>query len=181
LGLNASCLTATLIISYVLDGQVYVYMYGDGCVVLQKNDNTMDIESIEFTNNAPYYLAYIIDQNKHQIYHDNKNSMTMITTQNGVERIYKDFAYDYRLKMVFKVSEYKTIFICTDGIDSFFKKEGIQQHLIKSLDILPPFMAFKNTKGAFLQRRMKKAIKALEDDNIFHGDDLTIGAYLRTE
>ena len=68
LGLKTSCLDATLIIAYVHDDRVHIYMYGDGVVVIQRNDGQIAMMEIEYTKNAPNYLSYRIDPERKDLY-----------------------------------------------------------------------------------------------------------------
>ncbi len=183
LGLKVGCLDATLIISYELDGTVYVYMYGDGSVIFKKNDGMIQVNAIEFSNNAPYYLSYLIDDFRGEIYYQNKNQKVMEMTidggQSGTEMLPVLYAYDAEVVLKYKVSENPTIFICSDGIQSFIKKDPSQRDVIPVHSFIYDMMAFKNIKGEFLKRRLKRALKDLENNGIVHYDDLSIGAYTR--
>lgn len=175
LGLKISCLDATLIISYELDGTIYLYMYGDGVIVLKDKNNNFIIDYVEFSNNAPYYLTYLVDEFRDEIYYKNKNSKKLNTI--GYIEASKEFAYDAPIVFQYNTSNWSNIFICSDGIQSFIKKDPSQRDIISPLDIVPDMMAFKNIKGEFLKRRLKRALKKFDDDGIIHYDDLSIGAY----
>jgi len=179
LGLKISCLTATLIISYVLDDVVYVYMYGDGAVAVQRNNDEINIHSVSFTNNAPYYLSYLIDEYRDQTYYEAKNSKILCRTYGDGSKISDEIAYDAKVVHQYGLNRCKNIFICSDGIESFIKKDPRNREILNPQEILPDLMAFKNLKGEFLKRRMKRALTELENQGIGHFDDLSIGAYTR--
>jgi len=174
LGLKVGCLDATLIISYELDGTVYVYMYGDGAVVRKNKGGIIQVDSISFTNNAPYYLSYLIDEFRDEIYHSNKNEKALQSACN-----IRHLAYDAEIVLKYSTRTYPNIFICSDGIESFIKKDPSQRDILDPHVVLPDMMAFKTTRGEFLKRRMKRALKDLDDQGITHYDDLSIGAYTR--
>jgi len=181
LGLKISCLDATLIVSYELDGTVFVHMYGDGAVVVKYTDGFIQVDRMEFTNNAPYYLSYLIDEYRDEVYHLNNNEKTYyIDFSDGRMPFSQMMAYDCKMTFSFSLTTNPTIFICSDGIESFIKKDPSQRDILKPLEVLMDFMAFKNVKGEFLKRRMKKALKNLDNQGITHYDDLSIGAYTRT-
>ena len=178
LGLSISCLDATLIVSYEIDGTVHIYMYGDGVVIASDGENIL-IDYIEFTNNAPYYLTYLIDEFRDEVYHSNKNSKALITRYKDEELLKNRLAYDSKVVMKHSTSEYPTILICSDGIQSFIKKDPSQRDVLPIEVVAPEMLAFKNLKGEFLKRRLKRALKTFENDGIVHYDDLSIGAYTR--
>jgi len=179
LGLKVTCLDATLIVSYELDDTVYVYMYGDGAVVAKEERGSIHVDSIKFTNNAPYYLSYLIDESRDDIYHENKNSKSLNMACEDGSADFKELAYDAKIILKYNLSAHPNIFICSDGIESFVKKDPSQRDILTPLEVLPDMMAFKTTKGEFLKRRLKRALKNLNDDGIVHYDDLSIGAYTR--
>ncbi len=179
LGLKISCLDATLIISYVLDDTVYVYMYGDGAVVSQTENGAIQVDHIEYTNNAPYYLSYLIDEVRDEIYHQNKNSKTLSMTYDDRSTNFDNLAYDAKTILKYNIDTHQSIFICSDGIESFIKKDPTKRDILQPHNVLPEMMAFKNVKGEFLKRRMKRALTDLENQGITHYDDLSIGAYTR--
>jgi hypothetical protein len=181
LGLRAECLDATLIVSYELDDVVYVYIYGDGVVATKNDVGFIQADHVKFTNNAPYYLSYLIDEFRDEMYHENKNQKSMhMTHQNGHMTSY-NMAYDSKTVLKYNLDRYPNIFICSDGIESFIKKDPSQRDTLEPHEVLPDMMEFKTIKGEFLKRRMKRALKDLESQGITHYDDLSIGAYARVK
>lgn len=177
LGLTLNCLDATLMVSYFIDNRLYVFVYGDGVIVLKKGDE-FSYYIVDFSNNAPYYLSYLIDDFRNDLYHQNKNSKFVkeIHPTHHAERT-EECAYDFPLLFVFNKEEFDTLFISSDGITSFIDNNPTARTLHELPTIVPPFMDFKNTKGEYLKRRMKKALKYTNDMGIVHFDDLSIGAY----
>lgn len=173
LGLRVSCLDATLIIAYEFDGEYNIYMYGDGVVVVQGHDNQISIMEIDFTKNAPYYLSYRIDPERMDLYHRMGQDLNINNNIDG--RLNgNSYAYDYKTKFRYNTQFFKNILICSDGLSSFTKGTEPEQ----TLEIAKEFLAYKSTKGEFLKRRLKRAIKIYEADGINHNDDLSVGAFL---
>lgn len=176
LGLNQSCLNATLIISYVFDNKYFIYMYGDGCIVLQTSDKKICVLEVEYTKNAPYYLAYMINPENKDLFHKLGQDMIIKEMRNG-ETTENKYAYDYGTKWVESVELFPRILIASDGLASF-------QKCIQPIDsniIAKEFLEYKSTKGEFLKRRLKRAIKIYEGDDLHHMDDLSVGAFLSEE
>lgn len=176
LGLNIACLDATLIISYYIDGEVKIHMYGDGCIVLKRGGN-FNYTMVDFSRNAPYYLSYLVDDYRNEIYHDLKNDL-FITDITNEEPSEIRWAYDANLEFNYKTSDFDTLFIASDGLSSFIDNNPTARTPHPIDEVTPGFMAFKNTKGEYLQRRMKKAMKHMENMGIVHYDDLSIGSYI---
>jgi len=181
LGLSISCLDTTLLVSYYLDNHVHTFIYGDGAVILQKNSGEIEVQSVEFSNNAPYYLSYKIDPSRDEIYYQNKNSLFVVIERDDDSVSKAEFAYDAIFALEYSMSEYKTILVCSDGIKSFIKKDPRERQMIPVHGIIQPMIDFKNVKGEFLKRRLKRALRSFDQNGIGHVDDLSIGAYLRIE
>ena len=170
LGLNLECLDATLIVSIFNNNHVNIFMYGDGTIIT-KNQDQIDIISISFSKNAPYYLSYLIDDYKADIY--SEEGIKKHIYLNG--KFYDDEAYDYPSVYFKNLNVYDTVMIMSDGIESFQKD-------FKSCDIneiSKRFLDIKVRNGEFLKRTLKSAMKDFSKENITHYDDLSVGAFIR--
>jgi len=177
LGLSRSCLTATLIVAYYIDGNLRVMMYGDGSVVTVGNMGSIEITSIEYESNAPYYLVYLIDQFRHDLYEE-KSPMKTIKTIYGDSSVNEEtVAYDQPSVFNINMNLNQIVLPMSDGIDSFLHGQERQS----AEQIMPLFVNFKNTKGEFLKRRLNKQMKSFAKSGIHHFDDLSIGAFLKIE
>lgn len=182
LGLSKRCLDSTLIISFLCDEQLSVYMYGDGIIAYQKDGVTVIITT-EYTKNAPFYLSYLIDDERMDNYHEMKTEQLVKTYIDGKLNHEQSFAYDY--KGVFRLPDFEnrcdSLLVCSDGIQSFIVKDSAQRRVIKVHDIIPDLMSFKTLKGCFLKRRMNILLKNFNKNGIGHFDDLSVGAFLTTK
>jgi serine/threonine protein phosphatase PrpC len=178
LGLERSCLDATLIISYVYKKLIHIYMYGDGVIVMKDRSGEIKIVTVDYTQNTPYYLSYLIDEKCDQLYYK-KKIQKKITHALKVPGSSFDLieAYDKPYYHAINMDIYPCVFVCSDGIKSFVEDNKIMD----PYDYIYNFMNYKNTNGEFLKRRMKRALLDLSSDNIKHFDDLSIGAYLNLE
>ena len=176
LGLSISCLTATLTVAYFIDGHVRVMMYGDGSFAKVFGEQ-YDMLSVEYSGNAPYYLVYLIDSFRHDIYDQNKPVKKIITTYSDGSEGVEEFAYDHPLDLTFSMNYMTSFLIASDGVDSFL--DGMKA--MKAFPMIKQFVAFKNTKGEFLKRRLNKMMKVLAKSNMNHYDDLSVGVFLKVE
>ena len=177
LGLSKSCLTATLIVAYYLDNQIRIMIYGDGSFVTVGSMGGIDITSIEYEGNAPYYLVYLVDQFRHELYHERSpRKLIKFTYSDGSKRD-EDVAYDSPLDFKLSTTVNPLVLPMSDGIDSFLHGTDRQP----AEQFMPLFVDFKNTKGEFLKRRLNKQMKSFTRSGIHHFDDLSIGAFLKIE
>jgi len=180
LGIDLTCLDATLIISFMLPKLIHVYIYGDGYIIMVNKQKEIESTKISFSDNAPYYLSYTTDFFRKKTYSDKKHILTIQThkTIGGISSI-DDILYDYPLHYSFIPSYYKEIYIASDGIDSFMKN-GVKlptENIIKSLLNIEKENRDKTTKGVFIQRRCRNAIKAIRKEGWDHYDDISFGGF----
>lgn len=189
LGLPTRCLDATLIVAIANEFQIQIVFFGDGFVYsIGKDDSVIisNLDQIKYEQNAPYYLSYRIDPFRANLYHQMRNNIKIVTKYeiNGdiksVENDESLFAYDMPIFLKFDRKKFSSIFISSDGLESF-----IVPHLEGQIKIDPfslmkdEFSQLKNTVGEFLKRRCKRAISNLEKEReIIHYDDFSIGAFL---
>ena len=176
LGLNKTCLDATLIIAYECDGKYHIYMYGDGVVIIESKDKKLFAMEIEFTKNAPYYLSYRIDPERMDLFHKMEQDLLIKHPSRG-DKDPLIYAYDYQTRFCYETYYFPRILICSDGATSFM--QGTEP--FPNLDVAKEFLAFKSIKGEFLKRRLKRALKIYDEAGVHHMDDLSVGAFLYEE
>lgn len=189
MGLKTSCLDATLIVGYVVENIFYGHMFGDGYIITKSTENgslLYEIRWVEYSKNAPYYLSYLIDNERAKLYHEMKiskhlNMKWIPYGENPASESHPiECAYDLPLTFKQAMDKYNTVLICSDGISSFLgPTEGTNSNkLIEVQELLPDLFGFKITKGEFLKRRCNKYMKWLKKNEMEHFDDLSIGAFL---
>ena len=166
LGLGRTCLDATLIVSYLSGNRIFVHMYGDGFIIHRRPGEDIWILNVSFTGNAPYYLSYRLDPGRALLYHEKQYHMNIGNQPRPC---------DAPVSLNFPIEADATLLVASDGIDSFIDDCGRKKNYH---DYLCEFTEFKNFKGEFLKRRMKKAIKTLERKGFTHYDDISAGAFL---
>jgi len=178
LGLTDTCLDATLIVVYPMLSYLNIVFYGDGLVILEDSKGELEIFSIHYTLNAPYYLSYKINPKRRLDYHNMKVTKKVLETVHGKE-IEGEMAYDnpFVLNINLITSGYRKIMICTDGIESFLKGDEKPDKEMLNL-IFKQCLSFKTTSGEFLKRRMSRVLKDLKSEGWDHYDDLTAGVIL---
>jgi len=150
-------------------------MYGDGAVIVKNKNDTIALMEVEYTQNAPFYLSYRIHPEAMDLFHQMKQDLIIRTTFEHAAQ--HSYAYDYETKFSYDIDKFPRILICSDGISSFMNGTEPEQ----TIEIAKEFLAYKSMKGEFLKRRLKRAIKVYESNNIYHNDDLSVGAFINEE
>jgi hypothetical protein len=169
LGICRQSLDATLIVSFVFEGEARTFVYGDGFVVAIREGGEMELSGIDYEQNAPDYLSYRLDSPRQHVFREKVREKTV---GNRLMSVDSPVIFRHSLK------HYPVVLVASDGIASFTEQSGKRRE--------PVFVAqqcarFKNTAGAFLKRRMKRAIREMEKEGTFHFDDISAGAFIRPE
>ncbi len=188
LGLNRDSLDATLIISWIdwftEEGLTVpfsnIYIYGDAVVGHKKKEGFQTLEIDYPPANAPYYLSYELDPARKQAYHELKVSKVLKFTDPDGTVAREQWAYDSPTTLMANMRFDNPILMASDGLASFYAQAGHAPPIaISASSMVPEFLSFKGTKGSFLQRRASKAIqKARKDREVYHFDDISLGAYI---
>jgi len=195
------CLDATLIIAYKFKGYYHIYMYGDGVVFRVDTNDVIKYTRAYYKPNAPGYLRYRIDgyekyQNTNVVKltdsHFGLNSYDsmepwhhiiseddikiLLVASDGVESfLYNDQVifktlYNELLKTI-KDSRLMSINLVTPDVITPKEKELNWENVVGEM------IAFKNTNGIFLKRRVKKVLKNYLKKGFINDDDLSIGCF----
>lgn len=164
LGANKTCLYSTLIVSWLVDNLIHVYVYGDGNILATRKSGTVRNINISFTNNAPYYLAYWNNEKDIKEYKEWKTEKIVTDSPYGTEHYFPDSYTTY----TFSLNEYKSILIASDGIETFNTDTN---------ELISKLVQFKSTKNRFILRRTRKVLREYEKQGITHYDDLSIGGF----
>ncbi len=57
-------LDATVMLAFLHENNIMVYVYGDGCLLFKDHAGNVGTIEVIFTHNAPYYLTYWFDQER---------------------------------------------------------------------------------------------------------------------
>ena len=174
LGLPAQSVDATLLSAHVIGDELIVACSGDGVIILESQSGVLDVYAVSSPSGYPFYpsyahqperLAELVAHNRctKQIKHGER-----VTTSDALTIAFK-----------LNVAEYKYAAIASDGVNSFFHTQpatnGKRLEPLALPDVLTEFWSFKNSHGAFVERRMKRFKKDTQPKGWQHADDLAIG------
>jgi hypothetical protein len=182
MGMRRSCLNATLMIAIEYEDEINVLMYGDGYLIFKETNGTVKHKYLKYANNAPYYLSYWGNANEHDSFLSfNKQEKDLLTLSEFDGNITTEFIFPYNKPMVFKFDKtmLSWISLLSDGIESFtFVNELGAKERVPTMGVIDKLTSFKNFEGEFVKRRVKRALKDMEKDMIFHEDDLSVAVML---
>jgi hypothetical protein len=182
-GLDSSCLSSTLIISFAINEKICTMIYGDGFIFRVGRDGKVYTRYIDFKNNAPYYLQYLINNGANKNYikgvgEEINESQTNYELYEDDLKITKT-KYDSPIIYVCDISDTSMVMVTSDGINSFTDHNS-KAHIDYDI-ILQKLLAIKNPTGVYIQRRAGRMLDDLIAANILNWDDFSVGALSITE
>jgi hypothetical protein len=185
IGVAAESVDATLLSAHVSGDNLIVACSGDGAIVLESQTGVLDVYAISSPSGYPFYPTYIHQPERLAELVDNDRSRKQVKhfrrSAAGESFTLIEEAGSDRLTEVLnvKAAEYKYAAVASDGIHSFFHTQqsmnGKRVEAVSMTEILDSFWSFKNSHGAFVERRMKRFRKDAQANGWQHGDDLSIG------
>jgi hypothetical protein len=151
IGLPPESVDATLMSIHVNGDELVIACSGDGVIMLESRAGILDVHTISSPSGYPFYPSYL-----HQ-----PDRLAVLVHNDRCTKTFK-----------FNVADYKYAAIASDGMTSFYSK-GVGS--LSLPDVLKEFWAFKNSHGAFVERRMKRFKKDTQPKGWKHADDLAIG------
>lgn len=155
-------------------------LFGDGSIVLVKNNGNIVHIEIEYDNNSPFYPCYLDLPTTASYFNDTWHHRTVTTTTYATSRIYKDeeklTTIETGLYTVHLDKDVVKSFVFSDGLTSFTTPSGFIPH---TTELIRELILSKLTTHGFIQRRSKRFFKqyCVEKD-IRNHDDFSIGAML---
>ncbi len=178
LGLDDSAVDATLMVAFFKRDQVYVHLYGDGCVLARRADGSLWAMRVNYACNSPYYLSYLASPERRLCYQqavgDSAQSVHILD-DDGLA--FQRRAYDHPLLLQMAVDEFQVLAVATDGVDSLIHADNGDRLDLRA--VAKEFMAFANPNGAFVKRRLRRALQCYARQDIHNSDDIGFGVFVR--
>lgn len=178
LNLPYSTLDATLMICFVIDQNVYVYVYGDGVVGIQHTYGVHNCFLVD-SGDRPYYPSYSLQRSRLKQYlSERKTDCDVEQYNSGTDGWLQQASYSRRdpETFVYSISEVSAISICSDGVSRMLKKDT--QYLLPTYQVVLDLMNYKSRKGVFVQRRVKSYLRKNSDVGIYPYDDVSMATLL---
>lgn len=176
LGLDRSCLDATLLIAIIIDGHIHFRLWGDGNIYYKYKDKDLSWINVSYTPEIPYYPSYELDDELNDRYKRKvlqKEIVKTVTSQRDQHIVIdrdplsptlNDYEHD------FPIDGLEYFLLSTDGTETFLQNGDPmdQGEVVKELT------SFKSLHGQFVGKRMNKMLKSFGKQGIIHYDDCTV-------
>lgn len=180
LGLDPAVLDATLLIAWCDRTTVRVHLYGDGCLAARNAEGGVATIRVEYAENAPYYLSYLLDSERWAFYQEaigEPATAQSIHYQSDTGESTRQERFDAPAVFEFDLAAFPVVAVATDGLDSFVEAEtgaGLDLRTVarEMLDFTP-------LEDAFVQRRLRQTLNQYARRQVFNKDDIGLGAFVR--
>ncbi len=177
LGNSSSSLDATLLVANLNgQGEFHCYAAGDGYIAARMRSGELRLWEID-DGPAPAYLSYSLDRERLQRYWDEWGIRRRITASVDGEVVSERFVSlqdDYVFQLRLSTHEVETVFLMSDGVNSFQDGAGERVDVRSVVDEL---CALKSVRGEFVRRRVRRFLgKTCGRRSWIHDDDLSIAA-----
>jgi hypothetical protein len=180
LGLRPQAVDATLLTAHLHGGELVVGCSGDGVVCLQTTEGALDVYVVSYPQGYPVYPAYARQPARLRALDTAgraRKEVTRLRAASAEEPLRPArVSGGEALTEVFAVSAagYRFVTLLSDGAHSFLRPERAGP--IPAESFLTQLVSYKNTRGAFVSRRMQGFLKDCQRKGWRHADDLSLAA-----
>ena len=181
LGLRPEALDATLLIAWCDGATVYAHLYGDGCIAVRRVAGAMSVVQIEYAENAPYYLSYLLDPERWAFYREAIGDPATAQSvrylgETGESTRREHFAAPTVFS--FDLATFPVVAVATDGLASFMNVATGERGAV--LDVARTLLDFHDPNDDFVKLRLHEVLIEYGRQRLFNLDDLGLGVFVRT-
>ncbi|MCP4696279.1 MAG: protein phosphatase 2C domain-containing protein [Gammaproteobacteria bacterium] len=175
LQLDNCVLDATLMLAFLYNDSIQVYVYGDGALLFKDKAGKTGTIEIAFTHNAPYYLSYWHDAERQALYakHEEKPLAVMNSAHEKAEA--EPIAYSTPLRFTFPLEKYKFVGIASDGVTQVI--DTVLSARVPLDEVARDLLAFEDLEGKFVKDHTERVLRQYENRRRYPADDLSIGVF----
>ncbi len=171
LGLAPSALQATLLVAFVHAEQVTVFLLGDGAVMAVSGDGSLELVEVGYSHNAPYYPVYYTDPAGARRYRRCSQGAEKWLRQGGRTTTEAVIAPTV---LHWPVAQLRALWLASDGLSSLHHATDPQP--LALAEVATTLTSGLVGEGAFVKRRLRRALKHWERAGVVHDDDIGIAA-----
>jgi hypothetical protein len=175
LQLSDGVLDATVMLAFLQEDNIMVYVYGDGCLLFTDHDGNIGTIEVVFTHNAPFYLTYWV--NKERLLEYAMSEPEPLLLRDSVNGLSEPKAFQTPLIFSLPLKKYKFIGIASDGASHFVDIKKSEK--MPLYGIATNLLAFPDTSNEFIKRHTIDVLAQQAKIGIYPIDDLSIGVFVQ--
>lgn len=180
LKLDPTVLDATLLIVWCDGSMVHAHLYGDGCLAVRNAEGGVATIRVEYAENAPYYLSYLLDPERWALYQEaigEPATAQSVHYRSDAGESARQERFDAPTVFSFDLAAFPVVAVATDGLDSFVAAETGARLDLRT--VARAMLDFHHLDGAFVQRRLREMLFDYAQQRAFNVDDIGLGAFIR--
>ncbi|MCB1918486.1 MAG: protein phosphatase 2C domain-containing protein [Candidatus Competibacteraceae bacterium] len=181
LGVDTAVLDATLLIAWCDGEAIHSHLYGDGCIATRQADGSVRAIQIEYAENAPFYLSYLLDAKRCALYCEAVGNAQMAQSIHEFgegEATVRQAAFDAPIVFSFPLATFPTVAVATDGLHSLMNVETGKR--VEILEVARRLLDFPNLEAGFMKRQIRSVLVEYGQQKVFNLDDVGMGVFVRT-
>ncbi len=183
LDLRPDCLDATLLTLTAAGGAFAACCHGDGVVALGRHDGRLEVHAVSYAASYPGYPSYRLDtarQCQWEAQPGNEKRVTRwVLGEDGAAEETACLSHRPYELWAGTADEYRFAAVLSDGVQSFTETcetdTSRSPRSVPLAETLPSLLAFKGSRGQFVQRRVTAFFKDCAARRRQHGDDFSLG------
>jgi serine/threonine protein phosphatase PrpC len=188
--ISRDSLQATLLIAAMLNGNAFIFAWGDGVIIKSISEYSKNVDEIDYPlTNAPVYLMTDVNaynekfagqlEKRVQRYQftssldtspDNSDKFIVVNQKKEIFRPYQSPSL-----YVFSIKPRDCITIATDGLVQYQDQD---KNPVKTELIIPQILDYPNCNGQFVKRTMNFMKRDLVKKGWSHSDDIGIATLI---
>lgn len=169
---KSSLFDCTILLCFKKNNNIDIVIYGDGNIITKNKKGDIDITTISYNNNMPYYLSYNIDEERKKEY---SRCHPVITICKNNKIVYEHNNWSQPYIATHDINDYHFVGISSDGLNNIHDKTG---NKIDVMEIVTPLLDFKTSKGKFMTRRCRSQLREFRQKGYIITDDISIGGFI---
>ncbi|MGI9296580.1 MAG: protein phosphatase 2C domain-containing protein [Gammaproteobacteria bacterium] len=178
--LNADDLLATMLYVRARDGTAWAQVMGDGVVAIKYANGRIEMERFMWNEGAPMYPAYLVGQlYEFYAFHDTERPFQRESWECSSDGTYQEGSvlnYPATSATAFGINGASVPFDKSVAVVAVFSDGIGEVEGVDWKDAVVEAMAFKTFSGAFVRRRMIRAVKTWEKEGHHPKDDISMAA-----
>lgn len=183
LGLDDEVLDTTLLVAWCDGATVFAHLYGDGCLALRRVDGAVETIRVDYAENAPYYLSYLLDAERQDLYREAvapAERAQKVRYCSTVGERSRQQPFDTPTLFAFDLQEFPIVALATDGLDSLLSTDNGTRLALPSVAQALLDLPVDHA-GAFVQRTLYQILFEYAQQQIFNSDDIGLGVFARLD
>lgn len=167
LGLDESCLEATLLLAYVKEQSLHYSVVGDGFIFYKEKEKDPTFIELSYKENAPYYPTIATSKEKalewKRAFMGND---LIVSTNSGSVSLHPQI-----YSGIMPIGSLEYFGLSSDGLGSFTRSNDKEYSIS---EIFSRIFDFKGFQGSFVKRKMLRVIKDLSELGVKNFDDISV-------